>query len=301
MTKIFTIIVTYNAMHKRWIDRCMKSLRESTINTTAVIVDNGSTDGTREYVPKHYPEAVWMPQEKNLGFGQANNVGIRYALKENANYVLLLNQDAALHPEALERMLKISDGKSLLSPLHLNGDGTRIDEMFRYTLRNARNTMNDDLLINRNLNDSYETGEICAACWLMPRKLIEKIGGFNPIFFHYNEDNNYYHRLVYHNVKTIMVPKAWMFHDRKLFGNVNAYNHKLLKRMLMLYACNINESFGMFICRYMKTALKCYTKDLPHRRYIPGMLLVETLRLILSFPSVISSRKKERKTGLTWL
>ena len=73
MTKVFTVIVTYNAMHRQWIDRCMKSLSESTVPTEVIIVDNGSTDGTREYVPQAYPDAIWMPQEKNARFSTTGN------------------------------------------------------------------------------------------------------------------------------------------------------------------------------------------------------------------------------------
>ena len=229
--KIYAIIVTYNAMQRGWIDRCMQSLQASTVLLTPIIVDNGSTDGTREHIPDTYSDIIWLPQDRNLGFGQANNVGIRYALEHQADYVLLLNQDAALAPDAIEKMLAVSDGESLLSPLHLNGDGTRIDELFRYSLRQSVNLMADDLLIRYQLSPSYESAEICAACWFMPVALIRKIGGFNPLFFHYSEDNNYYHRLQYHGVKTLLVPDTFMFHDRLLQGNVQAYNRHRLRRV----------------------------------------------------------------------
>ena len=102
MIRIFTVIVTYNAMQSNWIDKCLRSLQNSTIASTAIVVDNGSTDGTCEYVPNTFPDAVWLPQNKNLGFGQANNIGIRYALKNNADYILLLNQDATISLTVME-------------------------------------------------------------------------------------------------------------------------------------------------------------------------------------------------------
>jgi len=299
--KTFAIIVTYNAMHRGWIDRCMKSLAESTELIVPVIIDNGSKDGTRDYVPAAYPDAVWLPQERNLGFGQANNVGIRYALEHEADYVLLLNQDAALAPDALEKMLAVSDGESLLSPLHLNGDGTHIDEMFRYSLRNARNYMNDDLLIRHTLAPYYETGEICAACWLMPVALIRKIGGFNPLFFHYSEDNNYYHRLVYHGIKTILVPKAWMYHDRLLQGNMQAFNRRRLRRDLVLETANINFTFPKICLRWLQVLFRCYAQDLVQHRYIPGAWLFEMGWLFFYSFQIRDSRKREKTIGHTWL
>ena len=299
--KIYAIIVTYNAMQRGWIDRCMQSLQASTVLATPIIVDNGSTDGTREHIPATYSDIIWMPQDRNLGFGQANNVGIRYALEHNADYVLLLNQDAVLSPDAIEKMLAVSDGESLLSPLHLNGDGTRIDEMFRCSLKLSDNLMNDDLLIRHQLAPCYESGEICAACWLMPINLIKKIGGFNPLFFHYSEDSNYYHRMMYHHVKTILVPNTYMYHDRKLQGNMQAFNRNRLHRDLVLEVCNINQGFIKCIWRLFKILIRCYTKDIHAHQYRVGAFTGEILRMSIQTPSIIKSRKLEKSIGMNWL
>lgn len=301
MMGIYAIIITYNAMHRGWIDRCLNSLKASTVPVTAIVIDNGSSDNTRKYVPQHFPEAVWLPQEKNLGFGQANNIGLCYALEHNADYVLLLNQDAALAPDALEKMIAVSDGESLLSPLHLNGDGTRIDEMFRCSLKLSDNTMNDDLLIRHKLENSYESGEICAACWLMPVALIKKIGGFNPLFFHYSEDNNYYHRMVYHGVKTLLVPDTFMYHDRLLQGNMQAFNHHRLRRDLLLEACNINQGLIKCLFRWTKILIRCYHKDLRQDQYRVGAFTCQMFWFIGHCGKIAKSRRTEKTTGLNWL
>lgn len=298
---VFAVIVTYNAMRRGWIDRCLKSLVVSTCPVTPIVIDNGSTDSTRDFVPSAYPDIVWLPQKRNLGFGQANNIGIKYALDHQADYILLLNQDAALSPDAIEKMLAVSDGISLLSPLHLNGDGTQIDAMFRTSLRMVNNQINDDLLIHHSLADSYEAGEICAACWLMPIALIQKIGGFNPLFFQYSEDNNYYHRMLYHGVKTILVPSAYMYHDRQIRGDIQAFKRKYLRRYLLLDAANINLSLFKRCGRWFRRLYVCYTKDLPRHQYVPGTWLVEMCWLLGHTCVIAKSRKKERKQQMTWL
>ena len=206
MKKSFAIIVTYNAMRRSWIEKCLKSLEASTVAVTPIVVDNASSDETREFVPQHFPQAIWIPQKKNLGFGQANNIGIRYAMDNGADYILLLNQDATLHTEALERLIEASDGKSLLSPLQLTGDGSRLDPLFKYVLLNADHLLYDDLLINHRCNSTYTSGKYAAACWLLPAATICRIGGFNPLFYHYSEDYNYLDRLTYHGVKVKLVP-----------------------------------------------------------------------------------------------
>ncbi len=75
--KILVIIVTYNAM--QWAERCFASLRKSTVKPDMLVVDNGSNDGTQEYIQQHFPEVIFHQSRDNLGFGKANNLGLHYA------------------------------------------------------------------------------------------------------------------------------------------------------------------------------------------------------------------------------
>ena len=299
--KIFAVIVTYNAMRRQWIDHCLESLRQSTISITPVVVDNLSTDGTRTHVPSHYPDAVWMPQTVNLGFGQANNLGIAYALNHHADYVLLLNQDATISPNAVKDMIAADDHKSIISPLHLNGSGTMLDRSFRFSISQMPDEFFDDIIVRHKAASSYTAHEICAACWFIPAHILRAIGGFNPLFFHYGEDNNYYQRLTFHNYHVTLVPSAHMCHDRQEHGNITVYNHRHLHRDLLLIFGNINHGFAKCMRRYLSLIFRQYTKQLPARQYIPGTILIETLRLLPQANSIRLSRKKEKLTAPTWL
>lgn len=300
--KIFAVIVTYNAMRREWIDRCLQSLQGSTVPITTVVIDNLSTDGTRKHVPAHYSDIVWLPQEKNLGFGQANNIGIRYALNHGADYVLLLNQDASLHSDALQLMLNEADGKRLVTPTHYNGKGDRLDYMFSCAIRKANEALTEDYIINNNIKPSYPAKEICAACWLMPVSLIQTIGGFNPLFFQYSEDNNYYQRMVYHGLSTtIYVPKAKMFHDRQTYGSENVFKQKKIRRELLLIATNINYSFLKCIAEWIRTLLRCYVYYLRRNQYTFGTFTKDSLWLIRNTSQIYESRKKEKGRGQIWL
>lgn len=286
--KVFVIIVTYNGM--KWIDWCLTSLRQSTVPVIPIVIDNGSTDGLRDYVPTHYPEVVWLPQEQNLGFGQGNNLGMRYALDNEADYVLLLNQDAALQPDALEHMLSVADGRNLVTPVHLCGDGSRIDFMFRESLKRADNQLFDDLLVDEATKPSYEVGEVCAACWLMPIKILKEVGGFCPLFFQYGEDNNYYTRLTYHGIKVILAPKARMQHDRKIHGNTGLYTKKYVHLQLLVALCNPSATLA-------KRIKKCGGVFIKH----PGRFCVEAIRLIPMLPKIAKARSEGRKVKSAWL
>lgn len=278
----------------QWIDRCLGMLRRSSVPTDVIVIDNLSTDGTREFIPTHYPEVIFRPQTNNLRFGQGNNIGLRYAIDNNYDYVLLLNQDAYLQPDALELLLAQSDGESLMTPIHMCGDGTRIDHMFKNaTLLKAQNTLLDDLLTSA-LSEKYVIGEFCAACWFLPLNIIKKVGGFNPLFFHYGEDNNYYQRLLYHGVKSYVVPKARVWHDRKVHGNMNLYNKNTVKRMLLInFASPIRHSFSY----HAKQLLLLTYANITH----PLTLLKSILETILLTRKIKNSNKTERFTGTTWL
>ena len=206
------VIVTYNGL--QWIDACLSSCNDYEV----IVVDNGSTDTTVNTIKQKHPQVVLLEQKNNLGFGQANNLGISYALSNDADYVLLLNQDAYLQPDTISKLIKVyNENKNygIISPIHLNGTGTKLDRNFSGYLAYDENNFFHFDAINSNLSKIYEVPFVNAACWLVPKSTLIKIGGFDPIFFHYGEDNNYCQRLRYHGLKVVIVPSAFVKHDRE--------------------------------------------------------------------------------------
>ncbi|WP_050020515.1 glycosyltransferase family 2 protein [Chryseobacterium sp. P1-3] len=66
MADIYVIIVTYNAM--KWAEKCFTSLRHSSVPVKSIVIDNGSTDGTQEYVKTHFPEVdfIQSPEKRRI-------------------------------------------------------------------------------------------------------------------------------------------------------------------------------------------------------------------------------------------
>ena len=219
MAKIYIIIVTYNAM--KWAERCFSSLRQSSVPVTAIVIDNGSADGTQEYIKTHFPEVDFIQSEENLGFGKANNIGIEKAYKEGADFFYLMNQDAWLYQDSLEKLLEIygqyPDKKEIgiLSPMHIDGTEKLLDIFLdKYIAINFETRLISDLYF-QNLKPYYEIKFINAAHWLIPKDTIEVVGGFNPYFFHYGEDVEYVNRVIFHKKKTLLVPASKVVHDGK--------------------------------------------------------------------------------------
>ncbi|EDM42974.1 glycosyl transferase, family 2 [unidentified eubacterium SCB49] len=211
--KCTIIIVTYNGM--QWIKRCL----DSCVPYSVIVVDNNSSDGTQQYIKDHYPEVVLLDQKENLGFGQGNNLGISEAIKRKATSVFLLNQDAYLVDDALivleETSIKYPE-YGVLSPIHLNGKGTGLDKLFsNYVSVTQNKFFYSDYVLNNKKKDVYSIPFVNAAGWFIPVKVILELGGFDPIFFHYAEDDNYCHRVHFHKYAIGVVPNAYMCHDRE--------------------------------------------------------------------------------------
>lgn len=275
MKKTYIIIVTYNGM--LWIQKCLESCQDYPV----IVVDNASTDNTVLFIKDTFPDIKVREQEKNLGFGRANNLGISYALSQGAEYVFLLNQDAYLQENALEILLeshKQNPSYGVLSPIHLNGKGSRLDQSFSNYLSYKNNPdFFSDFVLKKELQDIYDVPFVNAAGWLVSRSILETVGGFDPIFFHYGEDDNYCQRAIYHGFKIGVVPTAFLHHDRE--GRTRVGVHTLdpfltLERRLKIKFGNINtdeeKEFSTLLRKNKRALIKSFLRlrfsDLAVRR-----------------------------------
>lgn len=216
VSKIFVVVVTYNG--KQWYDQCFGSLRTSELPVNVVVIDNASSDDTVSYIKQDYPEVHLIKSDINLGFGQANNKGMRYALEHDADYVFLLNQDAWIEPNTLSTLIDVHKKipeYGILSPMHLNAKKTQIEKgLLGHLTYHAHINLEliSDFYIGMK-KEIYDVREVNAAAWLLPRHTLQTIGGFDPIFFHYGEDDNYLSRVLFHGLKVGIVPKVTICHD----------------------------------------------------------------------------------------
>jgi GT2 family glycosyltransferase len=104
--KLSIIILCWNDL--KVIGECLRSIYATTTSTQfeVIVPDNGSTDGSIEFVRNNYPQVQVIENGKNLRFAKANNVGIRASRGE---YVLILNPDTIIHEGTLDHMLAFAD------------------------------------------------------------------------------------------------------------------------------------------------------------------------------------------------
>lgn len=296
--KLFTIIVTYNGM--KWYDKCFGSLRASNLPTEVIVIDNASSDGTAAYIREYFPEVDLIESKENLGFAKANNIGIRKAYDEGADYVMLLNQDAWVEPETLSELVKTfeeNENVGIASPIHLNGSKTGLD--FRF-----HNCMNGDFISDlymQKVKPYYESPFVNAAAWLMSRHCIETVGGFDTLLFrHYGEDVNYGQRLHYHQLRFIINTRCTVCHDREnrkekdiKYETLAVQTDRLSQRMEL---GDINNDPN--IPRHIQQLHRKKIRKLFRGSFKVIAVINDEIRFL---ETVAASRNANKKSGLTWL
>jgi GT2 family glycosyltransferase len=238
MTKnVKSVVVTYNGI--KWIKKCLDSLCKSSIPVDIIVIDNGSSDGTQELIKRNYKSVKFIQSQKNLGFGAANNIGLKMAYESSADYVFLLNQDAWLiEPDTIEKLIQAHEKDTtfgIISPIHLNGLATRLDYGFSIYITPKRcPALYSDQWMNSLKDSIYDVEFVNAAAWLISRSCLEKVGGFSPTFFHYGEDINYIQRVKFYNFKVGIYPFVSISHDRENRSETHVYDYG--KKMAMLYS-----------------------------------------------------------------
>ncbi len=119
---IHVIIPVYNRLKKTI--TCLKSLEKQNIykDLRIIIVNDGSNDGTKEYITKNFPQINIINGDGSLFWGGAINLGIEYALKKKktGDWILILNNDIELTPETISRLISISEINKKKSLVILN-------------------------------------------------------------------------------------------------------------------------------------------------------------------------------------
>ena len=243
----------------QWIEKCIHSLISSSIPVEIVVIDNGSKDQTIKFVRDNFPYVSMVETGKNNGFGFANNIGLKIARANNADFVFLLNQDAWVEKDTIVNLItaqKENPEFGIISPLHMNGSGSALDLYFRNYLIASSSI---EFVSTEKYNQSGKKNLINAkfvnaAAWLISKSCLTRTGDFDPIFFHYGEDWNYIHRAIYWGFKVGICSRARIYHDRedRILSNQLSNKQQLQKDWIQLltHACNIQESgYGSLLFR----------------------------------------------------
>ena len=210
MALISVIVLNYNG--KGFLDGCLTSLASQTYSDFEVIVvDNGSRDGSPEYIEENYPWVRLAKNDENLGFAGGTNVGIRAA---KGKFIITLNNDSMADRRFIEELIKpmadpevgVCAAKMLFPDGRINSAGICIS---RSGAAWDRGMFEPD-------RGQYEFVEevfgACAGAALYRREMLDEIGLFDEDFFLYLEDVDLAFRARLAGWKCLYVPGARVIH-----------------------------------------------------------------------------------------
>ena len=219
MADVAVVVVTYNALP--WLRRCLESVR----GYQTVVVDNGSSDGTVDLVRERFPD-VRLVEQENRGLAAGWNRGMR---ELDARYYLILNADAWLLGDAVERLVEFADehpDAAVVGPRLRNPDGSlqRSVRGFPTLWRLATEYLFLRKLAPRSrlLNAFYACGFdhatvreaefVMGACMLVRREAAEQVGPLDESFFLFSEEVDWCWRFRQAGWKVLFFPGAEVMH-----------------------------------------------------------------------------------------
>jgi len=214
--KVSIIILSWNT--KQLLRNCLKSLKGMVVEI--IVVDNGSTDGSPAMVAKEFPQVKLIRNKKNLGFGAANNQGMKAA---EGDYLLLLNSDTvvkdeaplkmatflAKHPEAGAVGCRLLNSDGSLQPSAGPFPDLKVSVVMLFLEHWLKN------LTRASFSKITEVDWVMGAALMVRREVIKKTGWMDEGIFMYMDEVEWCYRIKKAGFKVFFYPEAEIVH---LFG-----------------------------------------------------------------------------------
>ncbi|MCC7429950.1 glycosyltransferase family 2 protein [bacterium] len=215
---VYLIVLNWNG--SKLLEETLLSLQKITYkNYKIIVVDNGSVDESVEMLKAKFPQVYLIQNDKNLGFGGGNNVGIEFCLSQKTDYVLLLNNDVEVDKDFVTEMVKVAESSGKI--------GLVAPKIYYFEPKNrlwfagGKVSFATGLISHVGLRETdkglydkvCETDYVCGCAMLIKRKVLEKIGMFDPIFNPaYVEDADLSQRAKLASYKLFYAPKGIVWH-----------------------------------------------------------------------------------------
>jgi len=197
---------------------CLESLSKSTYkNLKTIVLDNSSTDGSVEAIRPAFPDVQIINLAENLGYAGNNNVGIEEAMKQGADWVLVLNEDTTLDSNCMTELIKVgeSDPKiGIVGPMVYHHNEPTVIQSAGGMLGKYWQSQH----LGQNEADAGQFTSPHAVEWisgcaiLVRRAAIENAGMLDASFFIYWEETEWCIRVARSGWKIVHVPQAKIWH-----------------------------------------------------------------------------------------
>ena len=238
-----------------------------------VVVDNGSTDGSVTVIRDHFPSVTLLENAENLGYAGGNNVGLRCALAQGADYVLLLNNDTEVAPDFLHHLVEATEADptvGIAGPTiyyHERSDriwsaGGAIDWQRGKTWMVGLN----ETEVGQFGVAPHEVDFVTGCALLAKQAVVEEVGLLDERFFAYYEETEWCVRAQRAGFKIVHVPRAKVWHKIPLDARDDspfAHYYMTRNRLLFLKATGAGWQawFHTLIAEYLRTLISWSVKS----------------------------------------
>lgn len=269
-------IITINYNHSKETIECINSILNSNYsNYDIYLIDNGSNivDYNRLQEEFYNVNKIKLLRiENNKGYVGGVNFGLKNALKKSYRYFIIMNNDTILDKEAIAELVKTAikyEDNAIISGKVYNMDEPNTLQYIGQWCKNKNNFEYIPYVKNfrevdiGQFDEEIELDMTDDICWLIPRKIIQKVGLYSEDFFLYGEQNDYVFRAKAFNFKLIYTPQAKIWHHHHLTtANKNSKSLKIYywqsyATLILMYKY-LNKVF--FIKKYFKIFSKTFTR-----------------------------------------
>lgn len=212
-SSVTVVIPNWNG--EDYLKKCLDSLLAQTLRPRVVVVENDSSDNSIDILDT-FTDVVVLRQSKNLGFAEGVNVGIRHALENQADYILLLNNDAEADKTWVEQLVSAADMNKqigIVCPKLLSIDGKSIDSTGDfYTIYGLPFPRGRGEKETGQYDEPQEVFGASGGASLYRASMLREIGLFDAEFFAYFEDVDISFRAQLAGWKVFYQPKAVVYH-----------------------------------------------------------------------------------------
>jgi len=218
MEQPLVIVVILNTNRRDDTLECLASLAQSTYSNYEIIVlDNHSSDGSVQAIGDAWPEVEILALSENRGYAGNNNVGIKAALGQGADWVFVLNEDTVVDPDCLAELVRVGErdeGIGIVGPMVYHHSEPTV-------IQSAGGKFGpywDSIHIARDEPDLGELREPHAVDWisgcgiLVRRKVVEQVGMIDERYFYFWEETEWCLRAGKGRWQVVHAPRAKMWH-----------------------------------------------------------------------------------------
>ena len=211
---VYALILNYQSLDDTL--QCVDSLRQTNYPALRILVlDNASPENEGSVLNQKLTKDEFIQLPKNIGYAGGNNVGIRLAMDAGAEYIFVVNPDIRLAPDSVGCYVELLEADSTigaLNPIQVCGDGYTMDDKFRRGIFESHKFMVPDL--NTDSSEQWDVRTLYGAALMLPVATIKKVGGFDPLYFAYGEEEDFCRRIKYQGLRLVVTGKAPVIHLR---------------------------------------------------------------------------------------